>query len=62
MHVDQDVVAAVAGQPLLVVEIQRRPRAMMAEHFTAEERQLFERGMRPVVEDPKAMTTDRCCT
>lgn len=33
--------------------------AIMAEQFTAEERQLFERSMRPVVEDPKAVTTDR---
>jgi hypothetical protein len=31
----------------------------MSEHFTAEERQLFERTMRPVIEDPKAVTTDR---
>ncbi|MGA7540814.1 MAG: class I SAM-dependent methyltransferase [Steroidobacteraceae bacterium] len=33
--------------------------AIMAEQFTAEERQLFERSMRPVVEDPKAVMTDR---
>ena len=33
--------------------------AIMSEQFTAEERQLFERTMRPVVEDPKAVTTDR---
>jgi arsenite methyltransferase len=33
--------------------------AIMAEQFTAEERQLFERSMRPVIEDPKAVTTDR---
>jgi arsenite methyltransferase len=33
--------------------------AIMAEQFTAEERQLFERGMRPVIEDPKTVTTDR---
>jgi ubiquinone/menaquinone biosynthesis C-methylase UbiE len=32
---------------------------IMSEHFTAEERQLFERTMRPVIEDPKAVTTDR---
>jgi arsenite methyltransferase len=34
-------------------------RAIMAEQFSAEERQLFERSMRPVVEDPKAVSTDR---
>lgn len=33
--------------------------AIMAERFTAEERQLFERALRPVIEDPKAVTTDR---
>jgi arsenite methyltransferase len=33
--------------------------AIMAEQFSAEERQLFERSMRPVVEDPNAVTTDR---
>jgi arsenite methyltransferase len=33
--------------------------AIMSEQFTAEERQLFERTMRPVIEDPKAVTTDR---
>jgi arsenite methyltransferase len=33
--------------------------AIMAEQFTAEERQLFERTLRAVVEDPKAVTTDR---
>jgi arsenite methyltransferase len=33
--------------------------AIMAEQFTAEERQLFEQSMRPVIEDPKAVTTDR---
>lgn len=33
--------------------------AIMAEQFTAEERQLFERTLRPVIEDPKAVTTDR---
>ena len=32
---------------------------IMSEQFTAEERQLFERTMRPVIEDPKAVTTDR---
>lgn len=32
---------------------------IMAEQFTAEERELFERSMRPVVEDEKAVTTDR---
>lgn len=32
---------------------------IMAGQFTAEERQLFERSMRPVVEDEKAVTTDR---
>jgi ubiquinone/menaquinone biosynthesis C-methylase UbiE len=32
---------------------------IMSERFTEEERQLFERAMRPVVEDPKAVTTDR---
>jgi arsenite methyltransferase len=33
--------------------------AIMAEQFTAEERQLFEQTLRPVIEDPKAVTTDR---
>lgn len=33
--------------------------AIMAGQFTAEERELFERSMRPVVEDPNAVTTDR---
>lgn len=32
---------------------------IMAEQFTPEERQLFERSMRPVVEDPNAVSTDR---
>lgn len=32
---------------------------IMSEQFTAEERQLFERTLRPVIEDPKAVTTDR---
>lgn len=32
---------------------------IMAEQFTLEERELFERSMRPVVEDPKAVSTDR---
>ena len=32
---------------------------IMAEQFTPEERQLFERNMRPVVEDPKSVTADR---
>ena len=32
---------------------------IMAEQFTVPERQLFERSMRPIVEDPKAVTTDR---
>jgi len=32
---------------------------IMSKQFTAEERQLFERAMRPVIEDPKAVTTDR---
>ncbi|MGH8294060.1 MAG: class I SAM-dependent methyltransferase [Steroidobacteraceae bacterium] len=32
---------------------------IMAEQFTAEERELFERSMRPVIEDPKAVSTDR---
>lgn len=32
---------------------------IMAEQFTPEERELFERSMRPVVEDPKAVSTDR---
>ena len=34
-------------------------RAIMAEQFTPQERELFERSMRPVVEDPKAISTDR---
>lgn len=33
--------------------------AIMTERFTAEEREFFERKMRPVVEDPKAVSTDR---
>jgi arsenite methyltransferase len=33
--------------------------AIMAEQFTAEERQLFERAMRPVVEDPTTVAPDR---
>lgn len=33
--------------------------AIMSEQFTAEERQLFERTLRPTIEDPKAVTTDR---
>lgn len=32
---------------------------IMAEQFTAEERTLFERRMRPIVEDPNAVNTDR---
>ena len=32
---------------------------IMAEQFTAEERELFERSMRPVIEDPRAVSTDR---
>lgn len=32
---------------------------IMAEQFSPEERALFERSMRPVVEDPKAVSTDR---
>lgn len=32
---------------------------IMSEQFTAEERRLFERVMRSVIEDPKAVTTDR---
>lgn len=32
---------------------------IMAEQFTHEERELFERSMRPVVEDPKSVSTDR---
>ena len=32
---------------------------IMAEQFTAAERELFERSMRPVVEDPQAVDTDR---
>jgi arsenite methyltransferase len=32
---------------------------IMSEQFTAEERQLFERAMGSVIEDPKAVTTDR---
>lgn len=34
-------------------------RVIMSEQFTAAEQELFERTMRPVVEDPKAVTTDR---
>ena len=33
--------------------------AIMAEQFTAAERELFERSMRPVLEDPKSVSTDR---
>lgn len=32
---------------------------IMAEQFTAEDRELFERSMRPVIEDPKAISTHR---
>ncbi len=32
---------------------------IMAECFSAEERELFERSMRPVIEDPHAVSTDR---
>lgn len=32
---------------------------IMAKQFTLEERELFERSMRPVIEDPKAVSTDR---
>ena len=32
---------------------------IMAEQFTAAERALFERSMRPVIEDPRAVSTDR---
>jgi ubiquinone/menaquinone biosynthesis C-methylase UbiE len=32
---------------------------IMTEQFAPEERQLFERSMRPIVEDPKAVSTDR---
>ncbi len=32
---------------------------IMAERFTAEERELFERSMRPVVEDPRSVSMDR---
>jgi ubiquinone/menaquinone biosynthesis C-methylase UbiE len=32
---------------------------IMSEQFTAEERQLFERAMGSVIQDPKAVTTDR---
>jgi arsenite methyltransferase len=35
------------------------PLSVIMEQFTAEERELFERSMRPVVEDEKAVTTDR---
>lgn len=34
-------------------------RAIMAEQFSPEERELFERSMRPVVVDPQAVSTDR---
>lgn len=34
-------------------------RTIMAEQFTAEESELFEHSMRPVVEDPKTLATDR---
>ena len=33
--------------------------AIMAEQFTAEERELFERSMRPVIEDPNTVAIDR---
>ncbi|MBW4051495.1 MAG: methyltransferase domain-containing protein [Proteobacteria bacterium] len=33
--------------------------AIMAEQFTPAERDLFERSMRPVLEDPKSVSTDR---
>lgn len=32
---------------------------IMSEQFTAEERELFERAMRPVIDDPQAVMTDR---
>lgn len=32
---------------------------IMAEQFTAKEREFFERSMRPTIEDPKAVATDR---
>lgn len=32
---------------------------IMAEQFTAEERDLFERSLRPIIEDPRAVSTDR---
>lgn len=32
---------------------------IMAERFSAAEREFFERSMRPVIEDPKAVSTDR---
>ncbi|HEV2272295.1 MAG TPA: methyltransferase domain-containing protein [Steroidobacteraceae bacterium] len=32
---------------------------IMAEQFTLEEREFFERSMRPAIEDPKAVSTDR---
>ena len=31
----------------------------MAEKFTPSERELFERSMRPVIEDPRAVSTER---
>lgn len=34
-------------------------RQIMDEQFTSSERQSFERGMRPVIEDPNAVSTDR---
>ena len=33
--------------------------AIMAEKFTPSERELFERSMRPVIEDPRAVSTER---
>ncbi|HEX4268288.1 MAG TPA: hypothetical protein VHY36_10400 [Steroidobacteraceae bacterium] len=38
------------GPPLSII---------LAEQFSVEERQLFETVMRPVVEDPRSLTTDR---
>lgn len=34
-------------------------RTIMAEQFSVEERELFERSMRPVIEDPRAVSTER---
>ena len=34
-------------------------RTIMAEQFSAEEREFFERSMRPVIEDPRAVSTER---